>query len=435
MSTTWHAPLAWLGGPDLARDVLIVSDDRSGRLLEVRPGRAVPRGAVPLRGIALPGLLNRHSHAFHRALRGRAVGSDFWAWRSLMYEVAGRVDPDVMHALARATYAEMALSGITEVHEFHYLHHDRDGRTYADPNVMGHALAGAAVDVGVRLVIVDTCYLRAGFGATELDPVQRRFSDGSVDRWAARLDAFAPPAGVSVAAGAHSVRALSEAELVAVAAEARRRALPIHLHLSEQSKENDDCRSATGRTPTRLAADCGLLGAHTTAVHATHVAADDIGCLGATGTTVCLCPTTERDLGDGVGPAAALAAAGAPLGVGSDSNAVIDLFEEARAVENDQRLVTGRRGLHEAAALLRAATGRDGLAPGGTADLCVLDPGSVRLAGTEAIGGVAQVVAAASPADVTDVVVGGRCIVRDREHVAVDAVRELAAAVRSVWRA
>jgi formiminoglutamate deiminase len=286
----------------------------------------------------------------------------------------------------------------------------------------------------VRLLLVDTCYLRAGFGEGELDPVQQRFSDGSVDVWADRLDAFAPPAGVRVAAGAHSVRALSERELTAVGDEARRRAIPVHLHLSEQPRENDDCRTATGRTPTRLAADCGLLGPSTTAVHATHVSDDDVTCLGATGTTICLCPTTERDLGDGVGPATALAAAGCPLGVGSDSNAVIDLFEEVRAVENDERLVLGRRGLHTSEQLLAAATGCAGLASGSVADLCVLAPDSVRLAGASAGGGVAHVVAAASAADVTDVVVGGRRVVRDGQHLAIDVGAELAAALRSVWR-
>ncbi|HVU73648.1 MAG TPA: formimidoylglutamate deiminase [Mycobacteriales bacterium] len=433
MTTAWHAELAWLGGPDLARDVLLVVDDVTGRLVEVTAGAAVPEGARSLAGIVLPGLVNRHSHAFHRALRGRAAGDDFWGWRAQMYDVADRIDPDVMHRLARATFGEMALAGITEVHEFHYLHHDRSGRPYADPNAMSHAIARAAGDAGVRLVLVDTCYLRAGFDDAPLDPVQQRFSDGSVDVWAHRLDAFAPPAGVRVAAGAHSVRALAEDELTALAAEARRRRLDLHLHLSEQPRENDDCRAATGRTPAQLVADCGLLGPQTTAVHATHLTGDDIARLGQSSTTICLCPTTERDLGDGVGPAAALAAAGCPLGVGSDSQAVIDLFEEARAIEADERLTSGRRGLHAPPALLAAATASGGLAAGAPADLCVIDPASVRLAGITAVGGAAHVIAAAAPADVTDVVAGGRAVVREREHVALDVARELRDVLRQVW--
>ena len=431
--TAWHAALAWTGGPDLVPDVLLVVDDASGRLVEVSPGVSTAPDADRLDGIVLPGLIDGHSHAFHRALRGRATGADFWGWRAQMYDLAARIDPDLTHDLARATFGEMALAGITEVHEFHYLHHDPAGRPYSDPNVMSHALAHAAAEVGVRLVLVDTCYLRAGFDDTPLDPVQRRFSDGSVDAWAARLDAFTPPAGAQVAAGAHSVRALSEPDLTAVAAEARRRGLPIHLHLSEQQRENDDCRAATGRSPTALAVDCGVLGSDTTAVHAIHLTDDDVACLGAARTTVCACPTTERDLGDGVVPAGALAAAGCALRVGSDSQAAIDLFEDARAIEAHERLVTGRRGLHAPVDLLAAATASTGLRPGDLADLCVVDADSVRLAGLTHSGGVAHVLAAASAGDVTDVFVGGRAIVRDRAHVTLDVAADLRSAVRRVW--
>jgi formiminoglutamate deiminase len=361
----------------------------------------------------LPGLVDAHSHAFHRALRGRAAGGDFWAWRREMYSLVDRLDPDSLLALATASFAEMVLAGITTVHEFHYVH---------QPDGMDDAICEAARRAGIRLVLLDTCYLRAGFDGGELDAVQRRFSDGDVERWATRAEkvAAANP-DVVVGAAIHSVRAVDAASMEFVAAWARDRGAPLHLHLSEQSAENDVCLAATGRTPTQLAHDCGVLGPATTAVHCTHVTADDIALLGSTGTSVCLCPTTERDLGDGVGPAAALASAGCPLRVGSDSHAVVDLFEEVRAIELDERLVTGRRGVHESRDLLAAATG--------SVDRCAIDLDSVRLAGFDPADPVPMIVAAATAADVTDVEIGGRAIVRDRQHVSIDVAAELRAAI------
>jgi cytosine/adenosine deaminase-related metal-dependent hydrolase len=208
--------------------------------------------------------------------------------------------------------------------------------------------------------------------------------------------------------------------------------VPLHLHLSEQPAENEACLAATGLSPTALAAERGVLGLATTAVHATHLSDRDIDLLGGSGTTVCLCPTTERDLADGIGPAAALAAAGCRLAVGSDSHAVVDLFEEARAIELDERLATGRRGLHQPAALLAAATGGAVLEPGAPADLCAVDLGSVRLAGGGLADPVPMVVAAASAADVTDVVVGGRLVVAGRRHRSIDVAAELRSAIATV---
>jgi formiminoglutamate deiminase len=231
-----------------------------------------------------------------------------------------------------------------------------------------------------------------------------------------------------VAAGIHSVRAVDPAAMARVAAWAEERQAPLHLHLSEQPAENQACLAATGHTPAALAHSAGVLGPRTTAVHATHLTDQDVALLGATRTAACLCPTTERDLADGVGPARALAGAGSPLCLGSDSHAVIDLFEEARAVELDERLVTGRRGLHQPADLLAASTGAGmaalgweagRLAPGQLADLVTLDLGSVRLAGTRPADAADQLVFAATAADVTSVVVSGRQVVRDRRHLLV----------------
>jgi formiminoglutamate deiminase len=400
------------------------------RIAAVTEGADPPAGATRLAGVTIPGLANGHSHAFHRALRGRTqrAGGDFWSWRELMYRVADALDPDSYLELATAAYAEMALAGITAVGEFHYLHHDPAGRPYADPNAMGEALAEAAGRAGVRLTLIDTCYLRAGLDGRPLAGAQVRFGDGDAGAWAERAGSLRERPGLRVAAGIHSVRAVDEAAMATVAAWAAGREAPLHLHLSEQRAENEACLAATGRTPAALAGSAGALGPRTTAVHATHLTGEDVARLGATGTSVCLCPTTERDLADGIGPAAALAAAGSPLCLGSDSNAVVDLFEEARAVELDERLASGRRGNHRPDDLLAAATeagmaalGWDAgrLAPGRLADLVTVSLDSVRLAGTLPAEAADHLVFAATATDVTSVVAGGRQIVEDGRHLLV----------------
>jgi formiminoglutamate deiminase len=437
--TRWHAERAWLGGDRVAGDVLI--ETRDDRITAVEPGRAAGPGARRLPGLVLPGLANAHSHAFHRALRGRTQGGrgDFWSWRERMYQVAARLEPDTYHALARATYAEMALAGVTAVGEFHYLHHPPGsvGARYADPNAMGQALAAAAGDAGIRLTLLDTCYLQADVDGSPLEGPQLRFGDGDADRWAGRADRLAGslgagPDAVRVGAAVHSVRAVPPPAMAAVAAWAGARGAPLHLHLSEQPRENQACLAVTGRTPAGLCADTGVLGRRTTAIHATHLTGEDVGLLGGSGTGVCLCPTTERDLADGIGPAARLAAAGAPLCLGSDSHAVVDLFEEARAVELDERLATLRRGQHRPADLLAAATGQGmraigweeagALEPGRLADLVAVRLDSPRLAGAPAGDLLAAVVFAATAADVSHVVAGGRLLVADGRHTLVDDV-------------
>jgi formiminoglutamate deiminase len=427
--SAWHAELAWLGpGRGIAERVLVEVEGE--RIAAVTEGAEAPEGATRLAGLTIPGLANGHSHAFHRALRGRTQRGrgDFWSWRERMYRLAATLDPDRYLELATATYAEMAQAGITAVGEFHYLHHDPAGRPYTDPNLMGEVLAEAAGRAGVRLTLIDTCYLRAGLDGQPLAGAQVRFGDGDAGAWAERAGALRDRPGVRVAAGIHSVRAVDPAGMATVAAWAKGRQAPLHLHLSEQPAENQACLAATGRTPAALAASAGVLGPRTTAVHATHLTEEDIALLGATRTAVCLCPTTERDLADGVGPARSLADAGSPLCLGSDSHAVIDLFEEARAVELDERLATGRRGHHRAADLLAAATGAGmaalgwdagRLAPGQLADLVTLDLGSVRLAGTRPADAVDHVVFAATAADVTSVVVSGRQVVGDGQHLLV----------------
>ncbi len=425
----WHAELAWLG-PERGVAERVLVEVEGERIAAVTEGVDPPAGATRLAGITVPGLANGHSHAFHRALRGRTHRGrgDFWSWRDLMYQVAAVLDPDRYLELATATYAEMALAGITAVGEFHYLHHDPAGRPYADPNRMGEALAEAAGRAGIRLTLLDTCYLRAGLDGRPLAGVQVRFGDGDADRWAERAGALHDRPGLRVGAAVHSVRAVDPAAMATVAAWAAARDAPLHLHLSEQRAENEACLAATGRTPAALASSAGVLGPRTTAVHATHLTGEDVARLGATGTTACFCPTTERDLADGIGPARALADAGSPLCLGSDSHAVIDLFEEARAVELDERLATERRGHHRPADLLAAATGSGmdalgwdagRLAPGRLADLVTVRLDSVRLAGARPADAVDHLVFAATAADVTSVVASGRQVVADGHHLLV----------------
>lgn len=334
-------------------------------------------GAVPAAdarrrpGLTLPGLANCHSHAFHRGLRGRTQRDrgSFWTWREQMYALAETLTPDSLFGLALAAYEEMRATGITAVGEFHYLHHQADGVAYDDPHAMSRALLAAADQAGIRIRLLDACYLAAGFDRPP-EGVQRRFSDGDAEAWASRVaDLDDPRIGVAI----HSVRAVPPAQLATVVQAAWGR--PLHVHLSEQVAENEQCLAATGRTPTQLLAEAGALGPLTTAVHATHLSADDVRLLGESGTRVCFCPTTERDLADGIGPSRALHDAGAVLTLGSDSHAVIDLFEEMRAVEMHERLATRRRGHWSAAELLAAAT-HEGHASLGYADAGRIEVGA-----------------------------------------------------------
>ncbi|WP_333740302.1 formimidoylglutamate deiminase [Streptomyces sp. IBSBF 2806] len=436
---TYWLEHAWL---DTHVEPGVAVEVADGRITAVRTDvPAPPPGAEILRGLTLPGLANAHSHAFHRALRGTVqVGSGtFWTWREVMYSVADKLTPETYHALARAVYAEMALAGVTSVGEFHYVHHAPGGARYADPNAMGEALIAAAADAGIRITLLDTAYLSSGFGQPPTAH-QLRFSDGTAEAWAERCSVLKERDHARIGAAIHSVRAVPADQLETVARWAEERRAPLHVHLSEQTAENDACREAHGCTPTQLLALHGVLGPRTTGVHNTHLTAEDVSLIGGSGTGTCMCPTTERDLADGIGPAVALQNEGSPLCLGSDSHAVIDLLEEARAMELDERLRTRTRGHWTAAALLRAASA-DGHAAlgwqeagaieaGGLADLTTVALDSVRTAGPLPRLGAETAVFAASAADVRHTVVGGRHVVRDGAHTLVpDVPQALAQAV------
>lgn len=423
----WIADLAWLGGPTLVSDVTI--EVRDGLISSIASS-APWQGASKLNGVVLPGLVNTHSHAFHRLLRGRThrQGGDFWMWRDRMYEIAGALTPESYERLATAVFVEMALAGITAVGEFHYLHHQIGGTPYADHNEMGHALIRAARAAGIRISVLDAGYFAAGFGDEPLSPVQKRFTDGKATVWLDRVaemrSVHENDGDVVVGLAPHSVRAVPEAMLVELANRIRA-GTPLHIHVSEQPAENRECLEATTLTPIGLLERVGLLDPTSTLVHATHVTDADIELMVNAGSTVCYCPTTERDLADGVGPAAELAAAGVPLSVGSDSHAVIDLFEEARGIELHSRLSTGRRGVFAPHELMEAATVTGsaslgfpsaGLKEGSSADFIVVDPESPRLAGLSEDTVLDTIVFAATAADVRDVFVDGRQIVTDGAH-------------------
>jgi formiminoglutamate deiminase len=441
MSRYW-CEYAWLGGDSATAGVLLEIHD--GRIRAITCGVACPSDATRLPGLSLPGMANAHSHAFHRALRGRthAGTGSFWTWRDQMYGCASRLTPDTYFALARATFAEMALGGITAVGEFHYLHHAPGGARYADPNAMSAALVAAAADAGIRITVLDTCYLHGGIGIAP-NEVQLRFSDISVDGWLDRVEAFTPdPAMARVGAAIHSVRAVDPDSMTAMQEWATRRGAPVHAHVSEQRAENQQCLEAYGVTPTALLDQRGVLGDRFTAVHATHLTGEDVSLLGRRRCSICMCPTTERDLADGIGPAAALRGAGAAITLGTDSHASVDLFEEARAVELNERLATQLRGHHLPHHLLEGATvdghrsigWNDGgtMAVGALADVISVRLDTVRTAGSSPDTVLETVLFAASAPDVHHVLVGGRAIVRDGRHETIDVAAELGRSIADV---
>jgi formiminoglutamate deiminase len=437
--TAYWCELAWLDDGPVASVRVVLGEDR--RIALVERGASPHDDDVRLSGLVLPGFANAHSHAFHRALRGRthADGGTFWTWRQGMYAVAAQLDPDSYLALARATFAEMALAGITCVGEFHYLHHGPDGTPYDDPNAMGHALQQAATDAGIRLTLLDTCYLKGGLtpgGHLPLERQQRRFADYDVDSWAARVGLLQETDAMRVGVAAHSVRAVERDDIGRIADLSSG---PLHIHLSEQPAENDACRGYYLCSPTELLDMVGALGRRVSAVHGTHLSDYDQKLLGSTRTNVCFCPTTERDLADGIGPATELRDAGAVLTLGSDQHAVIDMFEEARGLELNDRLESLQRGRFRPEHLVRAMT-RDGHASLGWPDAGRLEVGArgdlvaVRLDTVRSAGGSpTQAVMSAVAPDVRDVIVDGEAVVTDGVHRLGDVARLLRESIEPLW--
>ncbi|HUL61283.1 MAG TPA: formimidoylglutamate deiminase [Anaeromyxobacteraceae bacterium] len=426
--------LVWSEGAFRAGAAVTVEDGKVAAVGPPGPGAEVIRWP----GLAvLPGFVSAHSHAFQRAIRGRterragAGRETFWTWRAVMYQAAARLGPDELHAVARMCFREMALAGITAVGEFHYLHRDPQGRPYQDPSELALRVTAAAREVGLRIVVLRAAYARGGAGRAP-DAVQRRFVEASPDEVLAGLDrlsaALAGDPLASVGLAPHSVRACPAEWIAALAAEAGRRRIPLHVHAAEQPAEIEACREEHGTTPVGLLEQLGALSERTTAIHAIHLDDADVRALGRARVTVCACPTTERDLGDGIVPADRLAAHGVRLALGTDSNVQIDPMEDARALEQHLRLQHLERAVLDdppgslAPRLLAAATsggmaalGLPGgrLAPGEPADLVAIALDDFSIAGAAPEHLAAAVVFSLARTAVRHVLVAGEAAVLD----------------------
>jgi formimidoylglutamate deiminase len=417
---------------------------------------------VQLAGKALlPGLVNAHSHAFQRTLRGRTewrqtgAPETFWTWRTQMYRVADSLSPEGLHTAARLAFTEMVLAGITAVGEFHYLHGDPQGRPYADRNEMSWQLRAAAEEAGIRLVVLRVAYRRGG-SHHALEGAQRRFDAGAADEFlrdTETLAARADPEGLfSVGLAPHSVRAVPVELLKELAREGRARQWPVHMHLAEQPAEVTACLAEHGRRPIELCADLGVLGPDFTAVHAIEALPHEVLALGKARANVCACPTTERNLGDGVVPALGFLEAGASLALGTDSQIQIDLLEDARELESHLRLMLGQRAvlarrpedLSDLARMLFSAASEGGaralrlpaarLEPGTPADCFTVDLGDASLAGWDDGTLLPAALFGMSQRAVRDVIVQGRFVVRDGHHPgAAKAISDFARLQESLW--
>jgi formimidoylglutamate deiminase len=444
MNQAWTADLIYADG-HFQPDRVIVCDE-SGRVVQVADSSAFPDAIVLKNRALLPGMINAHSHAFQRVIRGRTErrskhsSDSFWTWREQMYAAANRLEPDDIYDVSRLAFLEMALTGITTVGEFHYIHHGRDGTTYSDANLLAREVIRAARDTGIRIALLRVAYARAGY-ETEVNPLQVRFIEESPDTYLKHLEQLlAVPelkndmAWLGVAP--HSIRAVPLPYLKQIVTFANERALPVHMHVAEQPAEVSASIAEYGRSPVALLETEGLLSRHFTAVHAIHVTPKAIGAIARAGALVCACPTTERNLGDGVVPVAGYFDAGVRVSLGSDSQIQIDLLEDARELEYHLRLQqtarnvlapdddTGSsalaRRLFDCATINGAASlGFNGgkLEPGGPADFFTVDLDDPSIAGSDPEHLLANIVFSLSRAAVRDVVVGGKQIVKTGRHV------------------
>lgn len=425
----------------------IYTDGRfqSGRALVCDEGQIVgvvdsdeAPDATRLSGRAmLPGLVNAHSHAFQRVIRGRTeyrsqnTTDSFWTWRERMYAAATTLGPAEIYDASRMAFLEMAVSGITAVGEFHYIHHAPDGSVYDDPNLLAHEVIRAAHDVGIRIALLRVAYARAGF-QKEANPRQVRFIESSPDTYLKHLDQLL--AGINAKDGMawagvapHSVRAVPLDYLKRIVAFANERALPVHMHVAEQPAEVEACIQEYGRSPVALLDTEGLLSERFSAVHAIHVTPKAVAALARTGAGVCACPTTERNLGDGVVPADLYFKANVPVSLGTDSQTQIDLLEDARALEYHLRLQKLQRNvlapenetgpsalakrLFECATVNGAkAIGFNGgqLEPGAPADFFTVDLNDLSIAGSSPDDLLTNIVFSLSRTAIRDVVVNGK---------------------------
>jgi formimidoylglutamate deiminase len=325
--------------------VIVIADD--GRIHSIVPREPEIMITDALPGVALlPGFVNTHSHVFQRALRGHthrplSQQDTFWTWRRAMYAEAQRLTPDLLYEGAVRTYREMLAAGYTTVGEFHYVHHQPDGIPYASPNAMSQAVLQAGRDAGMRVVLLMTAYAQSGFNQPP-EQDQLRFCDASVEAYLERVESLRET-GTAVGVAPHSVRAVPENWFRAIASYSQKYGLPLHVHADEQVAEIEQCQAVYSCSPIELLERFDALGSMATVVHATHANTVEIDLLARYGCTVCVCPTTEGDLGDGIAPYAELLAARIPLAIGSDSNTRLDPIEELRWAEYSARMRYQRR--------------------------------------------------------------------------------------------
>jgi formimidoylglutamate deiminase len=465
MTTLFQPDYQYFAGRMHAGAGLLV--DARGKVLRVTTAEESARSAsigvdtevVRLRGKALlPGFVNVHSHVFQRLIRGRtesrrAGGRDFWSWRAAMYHAAASLSPEQMYAVARAAFLEMALAGTTTVGEFHYVHRTPEGKPYANPNVMAQQIIAAAESVGIRICLLRAAYQRAGFGLPE-DSGQIRFLETTEEFLAnvADLHREYDSSHAWVGVAPHSVRAVPLEAIKSMAAWAREHNRPLHMHVSEQMAEIEACQREYGTTPVRLLEREGLLRDRFTAVHAIHIDREEMDLLVANHATICACPTTERNLGDGILAVRDVMERGIPVCLGSDSQAQVAPLEDARELEYHLRLqqqqrsiLDGIEGQELSARLFCCATANGANAlrceagnfePGKLADFFTVDLNDISVAGDSREDLLSAIVFGMRTAAVADVCVGGRFVVRDHRHPQqqeiLNAYQEVA---RKVWSA
>ncbi|HTS46820.1 MAG TPA: formimidoylglutamate deiminase [Bryobacteraceae bacterium] len=422
--------------------------DSSGRITHFSSAPADLAQAERLAGRAmLPGLVNAHSHAFQRVIRGRTeqrTGSErdtFWTWRQAMYRAANLLSPEALYHAARMAFVEMLLSGVTTVGEFHYLHHDAAGQPYEDRNLLALEILRAAEDTGLRIALLRAAYLRGG---------QPRFLTPRLNDFIAdteTLSAQCKPGRSWLGLAPHSIRAVPLDYLLELVRYARAKTLPVHMHVAEQPAEVETCIAEYGMPPVTLLHQHGILDDRFTAIHAIHVTEQEIDQLGAARSMVCACPTTERSLGDGICPADHFLRCGVRIALGSDSNVQIDLFEDARELEYHLRLQRLERVVLDpdrlAAHLLACATenGAASLAApsgklevGRPADFFTVDLNDPSVAGADPESLASNIVFSLGRTAVRDVYVDGKCIVRGGHHALEQQIlNNFADVQRSLW--
>lgn len=451
--TGWLPDLIYTDGA--FQSGLAIFADENGRIQRLSSAPEDLRKAQRLaRKAMLPGLVNGHSHAFQRVLRGRAEyrtsaeRDSFWTWRGAMYRAANRLTPEALYHASRMAFLEMALGGITTVGEFHYLHRAPGGQPYADRNELSLQVIRAARDVGVRIALLRSAYVRSGHGRAA-QPEQARFLTPDFEEFVADTEALRATADPTadgmawVGIAPHSLRAVPLDYLRRAVAYARVWGLPVHMHVSEQPADVEACLAEYGLRPVELLARNDLLDVGFTAVHGIHVTGEEISGLASAGATVCACPTTERNLGDGTVPADQLTNARVPISLGSDSNVQIDLLEDARSLEYHLRLAKLERAVLTARHLFSCATEAGAASlflKGGkleafqTADFFTVALDDPSLAGSDPESLLANVVFSAARSAIRDVIVRGKYVVRDGRHSSGDAiVREFARVQKELW--